>query len=244
MPVSVNAPNNPPGATGNFEFEALRWARNYRHALLREFASFLKGAVVEVGAGIGQFSELIGGLGTVKSLTAVEPDSRFCAEFRMRLPNVQLVEGTASALPAGTACDAVVTINVLEHIERDQEELSRYAILLNERRGVLCLFVPARPEIYAPLDRDFGHYRRYSRPELKRSLEAAGFEITRLTYFNLVGYFAWWLTFCVLRKRSFNARSVRFFDQVIFPVCYECEARLLRPPFGQSLLAVARAGRK
>lgn len=241
MAASVNIPNAAPGATGNFEFEALRWASNYRHALLREFAPYLKGDVIEVGAGIGQFSELISSLRTVQSLTSVEPDAEFCANFKKRLPTLKLVSGTASALAPGTVCDAIVTINVLEHIEQDEEELSRYKTLLSERRGTLCLFVPARPEIYAPLDRDFGHFRRYLRPELRSKLEAAGFEVARLTYFNFVGYFAWWLSFCVFRKRSFNSRFVRLFDQVIFPVGYGCEARLLRPPIGQSLLAVARA---
>ena len=56
------------------------------------------------------------------------------------------MEGTVANLPAGTVCDAVLSINVLEHICDDEGELRRYAALLFERRGVLCLFVPARPE--------------------------------------------------------------------------------------------------
>ena len=107
--------------------------------------------------------------------------------------------------------------------------------------GALCLFVPARPEIYAPIDKDFGHFRRYTRPELRGKLQRAGFRIERLRYYNLVGYFAWWFNFCVLKKRGFDAGAVRFFDRAIFPWSHWLEVNVSPPPLGQSLLAVARA---
>jgi hypothetical protein len=103
------------------------------------------------------------------------------------------------------------------------------------------LFVPARHEIYAPLDRDFGHFRRYTRRSLQGKLESTGFQILTLRYFNFIGYFAWWLNFCLLKKRRFNRGAVVFFDKICFPPMYALESRVLRPPIGQSLLAVARA---
>jgi hypothetical protein len=134
-----------------------------------------------------------------------------------------------------------VSVNVLEHIENDQHELQRYRELLGKAGGTLCLFVPARPELYSPLDRDFGHFRRYTRLELHRKLEAAGFQITELRYFNGLGYFAWWLSFCFLRRRSFNVFAVQFYDRVLFPAVFWLERHLAAPPFGQSLMAIARA---
>jgi hypothetical protein len=113
--------------------------------------------------------------------------------------------------------------------------------LLRPRHGALCLFVPARPEIYAPMDKDFGHFRRYKSDELRDKLRRAGFTIERFHYFNLVGYFAWWLNFCLLKKRVFEAQKVRAYDRIIFPIVHRLESKLLRPPFGQSLLTVARA---
>ena len=146
------------------------------------------------------------------------------------------------ARPRGVDWDGILSINVLEHIEEDEAELARYAKALAGRHGALCLFVPARPEIYAPIDKDFGHFRRYTRPELRRKLLGAGLEIERLTYFNWVGYFAWWVNFCLLKKRGFEVSKVRAFDRVIFPVVHAMETSVMRPPFGQSLLAIARAG--
>src|SRR5262249_15798832 len=133
--------------------------------------------------------------------------------------------------------------NVLEHIEDDVAELEAYARLLKDRNGALCLFVPARQEIYAPLDKDFGHFRRYSKRELKQKLQQAGFTPIRLHYFNLIGYFAWWISFRMLRQRSFSEASVRIFDGMIFPFQHKLESRIVRPPFGQNLLTIARVGK-
>jgi SAM-dependent methyltransferase len=237
----MEARPNAAADTNDFEFAALGEARNYRRALCDEFARELRGEVVEVGAGIGQMTEELAKMPSVRRSVAVEPDPAFCAQHRQRLPGYELIEGTVADLPAGSCWDAVLSINVLEHIGEDAAELSRYRGLLRQRRGSLCLFVPARPEIYAPIDRDFGHFRRYTRRELRGKLAAAGFEAVRLNYFNSLGYFAWWLNFCVLKKRAFEPAKVRLYDRWFFPLVHAVEARILRPPFGQSLLAVARA---
>ena len=231
---------NATAQTNDFEFAALREAQNYRRALFGEFEPYLKGEVIEVGAGIGQMTEQLAKMPAVRRAVAIEPDAGYCAEHRRRLPGAELLEGTAADLPAGSQFDTVLSINVLEHIREDNAELRRYRELLRDRTGALCLFVPARPEIYAPIDKDFGHYRRYTRRELKGKLLAAGFRIERLDYFNVLGYFAWWMNFCVLKKRRFEPGKVRFYDRLLFPIVHALESRIVRPPFGQSLLAAGR----
>jgi hypothetical protein len=225
----------------DFEFAALRQAVNYRQAVFNEFSPFLAGNVIEVGAGVGQMTELVHRRTAISRLVCVEPDARFCAEHRKLFGEIELVPGTIEDVPAQTIWDAIVSTNVLEHISDDEGELSRYGALLKRGKGKLCLLVPARPEIYGSIDRRFGHYRRYTRGELRTKLLATGFRIDKLTYFNFPGYFAWWLNFCVLKRRKFNPSQVQFFDSFIFPLLNWCETRLFRPPIGQSLIAVAVA---
>jgi SAM-dependent methyltransferase len=233
-----------PNATANskdFEFAALNNAANYRRALLREFAEFLHGDVAEVGAGIGQITEPLLHMSGVKRVVAVEPDPEFCAQHRAKFPGHELIQGTARDLNPRQEFDAVLSVNVLEHIDQHEAELKLYSTILRKRQGHLCLFVPARPEIYSPIDKDFGHFRRYRRAELQHLLQEAGFEVVRLCYFNFVGYFAWWLNFCVLKKRHFEPAKVLFYDRAIFPMVHMAERGICRPPFGQSLLVVARS---
>jgi SAM-dependent methyltransferase len=232
---------NAAATSADFEFAALSEAVNYPRALIDEFGPSLRGDVIEIGAGIGQMTGLLRRLPQISRLLSIEPDPQFAAHFRGSYPNAEFIEGTIEHAPAGVHWDGILSINVLEHIQADEAELSAYANFLSSRRGALCLFVPARPEIYAPIDKDFGHFRRYTRPELRRKLGAAGFTIERLIYFNWVGYFAWWLNFRLLKKRRFEVAKVRAFDQLIFPIVHRIESSLFRPPFGQSLLAIARA---
>lgn len=236
MSASLPAPTAPT----HFEFGPLSWAERYRAAILREFAPVLHGRVVEEGAGVGHFTAQLARLPQIQELVAVEPNPQFGAQFRQRHPHLRLVEGTLESVPAQPPWDAVVSVNVLEHIADDQAQLARYRQLLVPQQGHLCLFVPARPELYAPLDRDFGHYRRYGRPELQHKLQQAGFSLVRLHYFNCVGYFIWAVNFRWLKRRHFNPTLVRLFDRLLFPAAYRLE-RLVRPPFGQSLIAIARA---
>jgi SAM-dependent methyltransferase len=225
----------------DFEFGALSLADNYRKALLREFSAPLHGNVLEVGAGIGQITEALLKKHYIQRLVSIEPHLNFYQQLLAKFPGHTIIHGTFQDAKEGDDWDAILSINVLEHIEDDERELKNYFHCLAKNIGTLCLFVPARPEIYSQIDRDFGHFRRYTRPELRAKLERAGFQILRLRYYNIAGYFAWWLNFCLLKKRHFNAGSVRFFDHLIFPWVHKFESRVCPPPVGQSLLVEARA---
>lgn len=232
---------NASALTEDFEFAALSAADNYRKALLREFAEYLRGNVLEVGAGVGQITEALLQKNEIQRLVSIEPHAGFYRQLLERFPKHNVVQGTIEDLKGEDAWDAVISINVLEHIQNDERELKSYRERLQKNAGVLCLFVPARMEIYADIDKDFGHFRRYAKSELKQKLERAGFRILRLRYYNIAGYFAWWLNFCVLKSRHFNVGSVRFFDRVIFPVVHGFESRICPPFIGQSLLVAAKA---
>ena len=226
--------------TEDFEFAALSEAKNYRAALLREFSMHLHGQVLEIGAGIGQITEELLKNSAISKLVSIEPDPRFYTRLHATFPAHEVIQGTVEDLK-GDEWNAILNVNVLEHIREDERELAIYRQKLAREKGALCLFVPARPEIYALIDKDFGHFRRYTRVELRGKLERAGFEVLKLRYYNLAGYFGWWLNFCFLKKRGFDLSAVRFFDRIIFPPVHAVESKICPPPIGQSLLAIARA---
>ncbi|HMD55458.1 MAG TPA: class I SAM-dependent methyltransferase [Phycisphaerae bacterium] len=232
---------NKASQASDFEFTAMNEAKNYRQAILQDFTEHLRGDILEVGAGIGQITKELRRNSAITKLVSIEPDPRLSVRLRETFPDQTIIQGTIDDLKGNESWDAILSINVLEHIAEDERELAIYRQLLVHEKGVLCLFVPARPEIYAPLDRDFGHFRRYTKPELRRKLEQAGFKILRMRYYNFVGYFAWWLNFCVFKKKGFDPQAVRFFDRVIFPVVRGLESYACPPPIGQSLLATACA---
>jgi SAM-dependent methyltransferase len=225
----------------DFEFSALQEARFYRKAIVQEFLPYLNGKVIDMGAGIGQMTALFAEIVGRENLCGVEPDSRFASIFRKNYPNISLIEKTASTLPVGTFCDVITSVNVLEHIDNHVAELSEYRRLLAPSGGHLCLLVPARPEIFSPIDQDFGHFRRYTPSSISKALQSAGLTVQKLFYFNFLGYFAWLINFKILESRSFNPLVVRTFDRFIFRWMNMLEKGVARPPIGQSLVVISRA---
>ena len=61
------------------------------------------------------------------------------------MPAHDLVQGTVDDLPGDDSWNAILSVNVLEHIQEDERELAIYRRKLARARGTLCLFVPARP---------------------------------------------------------------------------------------------------
>lgn len=232
---------NSTAVTEDFEFAALQEAYHYPRSIVREFQPYLQGNIMEVGAGIGQMTSLFADHHGRERITAVEPDPGFAEKFREKCPHLRLIEGTISAVPLEESYSTIVSVNVIEHIEDHVEEMKRYYDILNSCQGNLCILAPARMELYSPIDKDFGHFRRYSKSTMGKCLQEAGFTIYQLYYFNFVGYFAWFLNFKIMQSRGFNPDAVRIYDRSVFRMTNFFETKISRPPVGQSIIAIAKA---
>ena len=75
--------------------------------------------------------------------------------------------------------------DVLEHIDDDSGALNRLGSMLAPG-GRIYLTVPAHQWLWSPADDLAGHFRRYTRPTLRRALAEAGFDLTYLSYYFTV----------------------------------------------------------
>jgi 2-polyprenyl-3-methyl-5-hydroxy-6-metoxy-1,4-benzoquinol methylase len=84
-----------------------------------------------------------------------------------------------------TGYDAILLLDVLEHLPDDIAVLSRLRDAVDDpgRDGLLVVTVPAFPMLWSPYDVVERHQRRYTRATLLRALSATGFEAERITYF-------------------------------------------------------------
>lgn len=196
--------------------------------------------VVEIGCGIGNF---IGLLLDRETVIGVDREPAYLDSLRRRYG--QHANLHTFALDAGGddlsglarfQPDCCVALNVLEHIEDDRAALANMAAILPPT-GVIVLIVPAFPALYGPVDRNLGHYRRYTRTSLARVAEAAGLRVRKARYFNSVGFFGWWFHAHVTRLEVHPPTHIQTFDRWIVPWLSRLEQHA-RPPFGQSLLAV------
>ena len=87
--------------------------------------------------------------------------------------------------------NAVICLNVLEHIEDDCLAIQNVARILKPN-GVFILEVPAGPNLYDYYDRYLQHWRRYDMKQLIEMLHNNGFEIVKSTHLGFLVYPAFW----------------------------------------------------
>jgi methyltransferase family protein len=231
-----------PGA----ELEAMDFAYNYHRWIFDTFKPFLGQHLVEVGAGLGSFSQLILAQHTCQTLSLVEPSNEMYGELAANSKQwttntqVETYHGTfpeaAPAIKAG-ATDSIIYINVLEHIAADEEELGTIHSTLSAG-GRVFVFVPALPWLYGVFDERVGHVRRYRKRELEEKLTRAGFKTVVSTYFDFPGIVPWWLKYCLLRSASMEPGAVKLYDRFIVPAARRIES-IISPPIGKNLIIVA-----
>jgi SAM-dependent methyltransferase len=236
VPPSVGARFAYPGT----ELDSMAEAENYYRWILSHFTSFLGKRVLEIGAGTGTFSSFLLNEVPDSELTLLEPAANLYPTLERRYEGnarVAVIQGRLEEHANSLSADSVVLVNVLEHVQNDQDYLEMIYRILNPR-GNLLLFVPAVPHLYGSLDEAFGHFRRYTKNDLRRKLQGGGFRLERLRYVNLPGVASWFIAAKLLRLKSLEPADVRFYDRWVVPWCSKLED-LWPPPIGQSLLAVA-----
>jgi SAM-dependent methyltransferase len=102
-----------------------------------------------------------------------------------RLPRATLFQMDAGKIPFEDEFDVIGAFDVLEHVEDDEEVLSQLFKAVR-RGGGIIVTVPQHPFLWSHQDRCSFHKRRYSRRDLIRKIERAGFT-------NL-----WWTSFVFL----------------------------------------------
>lgn len=223
----------------------MKLLRPYYAWVLRQFHPFVGQRVLDAGAGIGNFTELISDI--AEFVLAVDISPLNLSALRARFHNRAQVEVAQLDLETHVielrdrGIDTVVCLDVLEHI-KDDVRLLRCMRELISPGGRLLLKVPAGKWLYGSIDEASGHFRRYDRIELTEKAVQAGWTVERCRHMNLAGVLPYFVKSRILRKRAnFSCTFSRWQLSLIragIPVIAVLD-RLLGPPVGQSLILVA-----
>jgi SAM-dependent methyltransferase len=221
--------------------EAAPHAVNYHGWVFDSFAPYLRpGTALEVGSGHGVYSRMLARVVASVIVSDIDPVAIDAIRGELSdLKNVayRVMDGVDTS-KIGHLIDDVVLVNVLEHIEKDAVLLRSAFDSLNDD-GRLVVFSPAFPQLYSRLDRDAGHFRRYTRSGLVGLVRGAGFDILHARLFNAVGFFGWYANKLIgssLHAKHTNAQ-VLLYDRLV-PLLKRFDSFI--PFIGTSLLVVGR----
>jgi SAM-dependent methyltransferase len=203
---------------------------------------YVRGDVLEIGSGIGSLSREIVADADRAVLSDVDPDClealgrAFAGDARVAIVRYDLDRPPPPEI-AERRFDAILAVNVLEHVGDDRRLAAILAGLLAPG-GRLLVYVPACPFAMSPLDRALGHRRRYTPETLRSVVESAGLVLDESPrYINLAGLVGWLAAGKLLRRAQLSPRAVALFERSMPVVRLEDRVRL---PIGLGLCAVAR----
>jgi len=224
--------------TGSQTLNVMSKATWYNRWLLSLIRPYLKDDILEVGTGIGNFTQMLADYGEV---TTIDVDVQYINKVKQEYGNrIKVGRGDIEIgdyFFNKINFDSIVCLNVLEHIKDDRKAIKNMYELLN-KGGYLILLVPANKFLFSDFDKNLGHYRRYSIKEIKSVLEESEFGIRNLRYINWWAAIGWFVFMKILKVNKMPENPVGIFDKLgkifLFP------EKIVKLPFGLSILAVAK----
>ena len=222
------------------DLEIMSRARNYTEWIFDKYENCIGKRVVEIGAGIGNFT----GKFIDKELVIAVDNYKPCIDYIKNrfadnnniVPFEESIDSPSILSLSRYSPDTIVCINVLEHVEDDIAALDNMFSILTEG-GKLILLVPAFQFMYGTIDRLVGHYRRYSKRDIETKLVTAGFYVKSISYMNCIAPFGWFLNNRILKKQEESLSQIIFYDRFVVPWLRKVE-QIFIPPFGLSLVVV------
>jgi ubiquinone/menaquinone biosynthesis C-methylase UbiE len=202
---------------------------------------FLGKNILEIGSGIGTFSKFI--IAQERTVTLSDLNDNYINDLKEKYkenPLVSVLQADAEKIDEavnGKKFDTVIAVNIIEHLENDDEALKRIKKILLPG-GRLVFIVPAHELLFSEFDKKIGHFRRYSRNELERRLIEKGYTIEFIEFMNAISVFGWFFSFKLLKRVTMPTLQVRIADALIpFIGFFE---KFIKVPFGLSIFCVAK----
>lgn len=223
--------------------------RAYPKYLFDKVAPYLKDRVWEIGVGHGQYTVWLRESGKCVLATDIDQhcidaaSQRFADDDQVITAMVDLTNIATIRGQHDFGANAILCLNVLEHIQDDQQALK----WLRENVAsdcVACFIVPAHQKLFGRMDSEAGHFRRYTKRSLADVFQAAGWRVQKTAYLNALGAAGWWYHNRVRKDAGLTDDSVnnqmRAADRWL-PRIARVTDPFTRSMFGLSVMAIAHA---
>jgi hypothetical protein len=161
-------------------FDNAKNFRNYQWKLIKDK---IKKRILEVGPGncvfLNRYYEIS------KEIFLFEPSENLRIKLNYKIETFKEVKLIKEY--DNSKYDTIIYLDVIEHIENDQNEIFNAYNRLN-KDGYLIINVPAFQFLYTDYDKKIGHYRRYSKSSFKELLQDLNIHNFKMSYFDSIGF--------------------------------------------------------
>lgn len=235
------------------QVEATHWWFVGRRRLFRAHIEALglppDAAILDVGTSTGTNLRLLNDMGFTRYRGLdPSPDAiRWCAEKGLGTVD----QGTVAAIPFPDATfDLVLATDIVEHVDDDVAALAELRRVLKPG-GTLLLTVPAFPSLWGLQDEVAHHKRRYRMGPFLDAVAKVGLRNRQSYHFNFLLFMPIWLARQLIRilgiklesENQVNTPALNGVLKAVFSADVAL-ARVLKPPFGVSILAIAERAAK
>lgn len=224
------------------DLELFAEANNWKRYWSNSIGAYIKGRVIEVGAGLGVSTEYMVKPGCPEWI-CLEPDPSFAAHLSRRIDRGELPPccsvkcGVLTDLASDVMADAILYIDVLEHIEDDEGEMRAAAGRL-KCDGHVVVLSPAFHFLYSQFDRAVGHYRRYNKADIDR-LTPPDLALETVFCLDSIGFFVSLANRLLLKSSMPTSAQIALWDRVMVPLSRYTDG-LFGSMFGKTIVAVWR----
>ncbi|GBF41355.1 GtrA-like protein [Leptospira ellinghausenii] len=230
------------GYSGNgiVALETVEEAKLYNKWIAEKIEDYLGDKNLEIGAGTGTIASILSERYPLYLYEISKANNEFLKERFKDNSNIVSIGFDFLSVDETEKFSCIYSSNVLEHLEDDVHFVNKGLDLLKVG-GFFVAIVPAMMVLFSSFDKSIGHYRRYTKNDIKRWKTALSnrddIKIIASDYFNPIGAVGWYIKMKLLKQKKINKSDALLMNAIIPFVSW---LDLFWFGFGQSMLIVLK----
>ncbi len=216
------------------ELEIFDKAKIFQKYVFLKIKKYFKDGIFEVGAGLGSFTREY--INQYNNVHLSDLDTHNYNELKKKFSNKKALIFNEKIQKTKFTYNTIIYLNVLEHIQKDIEEIDIASSKLNSG-GNLIILVPAHQNLYSKFDKAVGHCKRYD-IQFFKNLKRNDLKIKKLIYLDTLGYLLYFLNKIFFKEEEYPSKTkILIWDKIFIPITIILDFLTLYK-FGKNILCV------